>query len=44
MSDELLEKLGDEFIFHGMRVLFGITFLQYVTQPDQYLKSVRLSV
>jgi len=43
ISDEMLELHGNNFVKHNMRLLFKITFEQYITNPEYHFLGTYLS-
>jgi hypothetical protein len=38
LTDELLDYLGDRFVFYQVRKVLGITFGDFVTNPEYYVR------
>ncbi|MEM5786264.1 MAG: hypothetical protein AAGU11_03025 [Syntrophobacteraceae bacterium] len=38
LTEELLDRLGDEFLQYRVRDLLGITFVQFLRNPEFYIR------
>ena len=40
MDDEMLDYYGDMFLAYSIKLIKGITFEQFLTQPNKYIDNV----